>query len=205
MFGWFQTAAFFLIILALTKPLGTYMAAVFAGERTFLSPIFLPVERMLYRLGGVRENEEMTWLVYTLAMLAFSAVSLVWLYVLLRTQQWLPFNPQHFPNLAPDSAWNSAISFLTNTNWQFYSGESTMSYLSQMAGLAWHNFVSAAVGIAVAVAVVRGIARTTVKTLGNFWVDLTRCCLYILLPICVIGGLVWLCKACRRISILTCR
>jgi K+-transporting ATPase ATPase A chain len=179
--GWLQWAAFFLVILALTKPIGIYMARVFAGERTWLSPVLAPVERVLYRLSGVDPQDEMTWYGYTFAMLAFSAVSLVWLYLLLRTQYWLPFNPQH---------WNTAISFLTNTNWQFYSGESAMSYLSQMAGLAWHNFVSAAVGIAIAIAVVRGVTRTTVKTLGNFWVDLTRGCLYVLLPICVIGGLV---------------
>jgi K+-transporting ATPase ATPase A chain len=188
--GWLQWAAFFLVILALTKPIGIYMARVFAGERTWLSPVLAPVERVLYRLSGVDPQDEMTWYGYTFAMLAFSAVSLVWLYLLLRTQYWLPFNPQHFANFSPDLAWNTAISFLTNTNWQFYSGESAMSYLSQMAGLAWHNFVSAAVGIAIAIAVVRGVARTTVKTLGNFWVDLTRGCLYVLLPICVIGGLV---------------
>lgn len=188
--GWLQFGLFFLIVLLLTKPLGTYMARVFEGERTWLSPVFVPVERVIYRLGGVDPGQEMTWYVYALAMLAFSAVGLVWLYVLLRMQQWLPFNPQHFANLAPDLAWNTAISFVTNTNWQFYSGESTMSYLSQMAGLAWHNVVSAATGIAIAVAVVRGIARTTVKTLGNFWVDLTRCCLYVLLPICIAGTVV---------------
>lgn len=188
--GWLQFGLFFLIVLLLTKPIGTYMARVFEGERTWLSPVLVPVERVIYRLGGVDPAQEMTWYVYALAMLAFSAVGLVWLYVLLRTQQWLPFNPQHFANLSPDLAWNTAISFVTNTNWQFYSGESTMSYLSQMAGLAWHNFVSAATGIAIAVAVVRGVARTTVKTLGNFWVDLTRCCLYVLLPICIVGTLV---------------
>lgn len=188
--GWLQFGLFFLIVLLLTKPIGTYMARVFEGERTWLSPVLFPAERVIYRLGGVDPGQEMTWYVYALAMLAFSAVGLVWLYALLRTQQWLPFNPQHFANLSPDLAWNTAISFVTNTNWQFYSGESTMSYLSQMAGLAWHNFVSAATGIAIAVAVVRGIARTNVKTLGNFWVDLTRCCLYVLLPICIAGTIV---------------
>jgi potassium-transporting ATPase potassium-binding subunit len=188
--GWLQFALFFLIVLALTKPIGLYMARVFEGERTWLSPVLVPVERVIYRLGGVDPQGEMTWYAYTFAMLAFSAVGLVWMYALLRTQQWLPLNPQHFPNLAPDLAWNTAISFLTNTNWQFYSGESTMSYLSQMAGLAWHNFVSAAVGIAIAVAVVRGIVRTSAKTLGNFWVDLTRCCLYVLLPLSFVGCLI---------------
>lgn len=188
--GWLQWAVFFLIALALTKPIGLYMARVFQGERTWLSPVLAPVEGALYRLGGVDPEQEMTWYVYAFCMLAFSAVGLVWMYVLLRTQQQLPLNPQHFPNLAPDLAWNTAMSFLTNTNWQFYSGESTISYLSQMAGLAWHNFVSAGVGIALAVAVVRGIVRTNVRTLGNFWVDLTRCCLYILLPLSIVGCLI---------------
>jgi K+-transporting ATPase ATPase A chain len=188
--GWVQWTIFFLLVIAVTKPLGSYMARVFQGERTWLSPVLVPVESVFYRLGGVDPAREMLWYVYALSMLAFSAAGLVWMYVLLRTQQWLPLNPQHFPNLAPDLAWNTAVSFLTNTNWQFYSGESTMSYLSQMAGLAWHNFVSAAVGIAIAVAVVRGIVRTDVKTLGNFWVDLTRCCLYVLLPMSIVFGLV---------------
>ena len=191
--GWLQAIFFFAIVLASTKPLGLYMTRVFSGERTWLSPVFVPVERAIYRLGGVREDEEMAWYTYALAMLAFSAIGLIYLYVLLRTQKWLPLNPQHFDNLAPDLAWNTAVSFLTNTNWQFYSGESTLSYFTQMAGLAWHNFVSAAVGIAVAIAVIRGVVRTSVKTLGNFWVDLTRCCLYVLLPVCVVVGLffVW--------------
>ncbi len=187
--GWLQAIVFFLIVLALTKPVGLYMAHVFAGERTWLTPVLRPIESIIYRLGGVREDQEMPWYAYALSMLAFSVIGLIYLYVLLRTQQWLPFNPQHFNNMSPDLAWNTAVSFLTNTNWQFYSGESTMSYLSQMAGLAWHNFVSAGVGIAIAVAVIRGIVRTTAKTLGNFWVDLTRCSLYILLPISIVIGL----------------
>jgi K+-transporting ATPase ATPase A chain len=187
--GWLQAVVFFLIVLALTKPIGLYLVRVFEGERTWLSPVLVPVERLVYRLGGVRADEEMPWYAYALSMLAFSLVSLVYLYVLLRTQKWLPLNPQHFDNMAPDLAWNTAVSFLTNTNWQFYSGESAMSYLSQMAGLAWHNFVSAAVGIAIAVAVVRGLVRTNVKTLGNFWVDLTRSSLYVLLPIAIVGAL----------------
>jgi K+-transporting ATPase ATPase A chain len=187
--GWLEAIVFFLVVLALTKPLGLYMAHVFAGERTWLSPIFVPVERAIYRLSGVREDEEMVWYVYALSVLAFSVIGLIYLYVLLRTQKWLPFNPQHFDNMAPDLAWNTAVSFLTNTNWQFYSGETTMSYLSQMAGLAWHNFVSAAAGIAIAVAVIRGVVRTSSKTLGNFWVDLTRCCLYVLLPLSIVVGL----------------
>jgi K+-transporting ATPase ATPase A chain len=191
--GWLQAGVFFLIILALTKPLGSYMARVFAGERVWLTPVFAPLERLVYRLCGVRESDEMTWYAYALSMLAFSLIGLAYLYVMLRTQKWLPFNPQHIDNMAPDLAWNTAVSFTTNTNWQFYSGETAMSYLSQMAGLAWHNFVSAAAGIAIAVAVVRGLVRTTVKTLGNFWVDLTRCSLYVLLPISIAIGLflVW--------------
>jgi K+-transporting ATPase ATPase A chain len=187
--GWLQAIIFFLIVLAITKPLGSYMARVFQGERTWLSPIFVPFEKLIYRLCGVREDEEMTWYAYALSMLAFSLIGLAYLYILLRTQKWLPFNPQHIDNMAPDLAWNTAVSFTTNTNWQFYSGETAMSYLSQMAGLAWHNFVSAAVGIAVAVAVVRGLVRTNVKTLGNFWVDLTRCSLYVLLPISIVIGI----------------
>src|SRR5580700_7260245 len=191
--GWLQAIIFFLLVLAVTKPLGTYMARVFEGERTWLTPVFAPLEKVIYRLCGVREDEEMTWYAYALSMLAFSLIGLAYLYILLRTQKWLPFNPQHIDNMAPDLAWNTAVSFTTNTNWQFYSGETAMSYLAQMAGLAWHNFVSAAVGIAVAVAVVRGLVRTTVKTLGNFWVDLTRCTLYLLLPISIVVGLffVW--------------
>jgi potassium-transporting ATPase potassium-binding subunit len=191
--GWLQAIAFFLIVLAIAKPLGSYMARLFAGERTWLTPVLAPVERLIYRLCGVREDEEMTWYAYALSMLAFSLIGLAYLYVLLRTQKWLPFNPQHIDNMTPDLAWNTAVSFTTNTNWQFYSGESAMSYLSQMAGLAWHNFASAAAGIAIAVAVVRGLVRTSVKTLGNFWVDLTRCSLYVLLPASIVIGLflVW--------------
>jgi potassium-transporting ATPase potassium-binding subunit len=191
--GWLQAIVFFLIVLALTRPLGSYMARVFQGERTWLSPVLVPLETLIYKICGVREDEEMTWYAYALSMLAFSLIGLVYLYVLLRTQKWLPFNPQHIDNMTPDLAWNTAVSFTTNTNWQFYSGETAMSYLSQMAGLAWHNFVSAATGIAIAVAVVRGLVRTNAKTLGNFWVDLTRCSLYVLLPISIIVGLflVW--------------
>jgi potassium-transporting ATPase potassium-binding subunit len=189
--GWLQAIVFFLLVLAVTKPLGAYMARVFEGERTWLTPVFAPLEKVIYRLCGVRADEEMTWYVYALSMLAFSLVGLAYLYVLLRTQKWLPFNPQHIDNMTPDLAWNTAVSFTTNTNWQFYSGETAMSYLSQMAGLAWHNFVSAAAGIAIAVAVVRGVVRTNVKTLGNFWVDLTRCSLYLLLPISIVVGLLF--------------
>ena len=139
--GWLQAIAFFAIILALTKPLGLYLARVFEGERTWFSPVLEPVERGIYRLCGVRAEEEMSWVVYALSMLAFSAVGLAYLYVLLRTQKWLPLNPQHFDNMAPDLAWNTAVSFTTNTNWQFYTPETTMSYLTQMAALAYHNFI----------------------------------------------------------------
>jgi K+-transporting ATPase ATPase A chain len=192
-YGWLQAGLFFALILALTKPLGLYMARVFDGERTWLSPAFAPVERAFYRVCRIDPEQEMTASGYLFALFAFSVVGLLYLYVLLRTQKWLPYNPQGFDNLSPDLAWNTAVSFTTNTNWQFYSGESTMSYFSQMAGLAWHNFVSAAAGIAVAIAVIRGVARTDGKGLGNFWVDLTRSLLYILVPISAIGGLalVW--------------
>ena len=139
--GWGQAILFFAIVVALTKPVGAYMARVFDGQRTFLSPILRPVEGLIYRLCGVREDEEMTWYVYAFSMLAFSLIGLAYLYLLLRTQKWLPFNPAHIDNMAPDLAWNTAVSFTTNTNWQFYSGETAMSYLAQMAGLAWHNFV----------------------------------------------------------------
>lgn len=188
--GWTQAIILFLVVLVFVKPLGSFMARVFQGERTWLSPIFVPIENLIYRLGGVRADEEMPWYTYMFSVLAFSLVGFVWLYVVLRTQQWLPLNPQHFPAMSPDLAFNTTVSFVTNTNWQFYSGESTLSYFSQMAALAWHNFVSAAAGICLAIALIRGIARTTVKTLGNFWVDLTRACLYILLPISIVGCLV---------------
>ncbi len=132
--GWLQAIVFFAIVLALTKPVGLYLAAVFEGRKTWLSPVARPIERGIYKLCGVKEGDEMTWQAYALSLLAFSIVGFVYLYVLLRTQKWLPFNPQHFDNMSPDLAWNTAVSFLTNTNWQFYSGESAMSYLSQMAG-----------------------------------------------------------------------
>ena len=189
-YGWVQAAVFFGLVALLAKPVGLYMSRVFQGERTFLAPVFGPIERGFYRLCRIDPDVEMSWVEYVMAVLAFSVVGLIYLYVLLRTQAWLPFNPQHFPNLSADNAWNASVSFLTNTNWQFYSGESTMSYLTQMAGLAWHNFVSAATGIAVAIAVVRGVARTDRKTLGNFWVDLTRATLYVLVPISIVGALV---------------
>ncbi|MGA7748067.1 MAG: potassium-transporting ATPase subunit KdpA [Candidatus Aquilonibacter sp.] len=187
--GWLQIAVLFVIVLVCVKPLGLFMAKVFAGERTFLTPVFGPVENTIYRLCRIDPNAEMTWYTYLFAVLALTFVGFAFLYILLRTQQWLPLNPQGFGPMAPDLAFNTAISFVTNTNWQFYSGESTLSYLSQMMGLAWHNFISAGLGIAVAIAFIRGLARTSTKTLGNFWADLTRACLYVLLPISIVGGL----------------
>lgn len=189
-FGWLQAALFFALVVALTKPLGIYLARVFSGERTMLSPVFAGVESGFYRVLRIDPKREMSATSYLLALFAFSAVGLAYLYTLLRTQKYLPLNPQGFDNLTPDNAWNVAVSFLTNTNWQFYSGESTMSYLSQMAGLGWHNFVSAAAGLAVAIAVIRGVTRTDRTTLGNFWVDMTRALLYVLVPFSVVFGLV---------------
>jgi K+-transporting ATPase ATPase A chain len=167
------------------------MTRVFSGQKTFLDPVLRPVERLLYRVTGVDETREMPWTEYAIAMLLFSGVSMLLLYLIERVQQWLPWNPQHLATVAPDLAFNTAASFTTNTNWQNYSGESTMSYLTQMAGLAYHNFASAAVGVVLAIAVVRGIARRESKTIGNFWVDMTRCFLWILLPVCLVAALVF--------------
>ncbi len=189
-YGWLQAAFFFALVALFTKPLGIYLARVFAGERTTLSPVLGRVESGFYRALRIDPSREMSATTYLLALFAFSAVGLAYLYVLLRTQKFLPLNPQGFDNLTPDNAWNAAVSFTTNTNWQFYSGESTMSYFSQMAGLGWHNFVSAGAGLAIAIAVIRGVARTDRKTIGNFWVDLTRGLLYVLLPLSFVFGLV---------------
>src|SRR5438309_7409600 len=191
--GWFQIVLFLALILAVTKPLGVLMARVFSREKTFLDPILRPVERLIYRLTCVDEQHEMRWTEYAVAMLLFSAVSMLLLYVMQRVQQWMPWNPQKLAAVAPDLAFNTAASFTTNTNWQAYSGETTMSYLTQMAGLAYHNFASAAVGIALAIAFIRGIARREKDTIGNFWVDLVRCSLWVLLPACLLGALflVW--------------
>ena len=189
--GWFQIGLYLVVLLAITKPMGVFMAHVFAGEKTFLDPILRPVERLLYRLTGVDDKREMDWKEYTIAMLLFSGVSMLVLYLIERVQQLLPWNPQHLPRVATDLAFNTAASFTTNTNWQNYAGESTMSYFTQMAGLAYHNFASAAVGIVIAIAVVRGIARRESKTIGNFWVDTTRCFLWVLLPICLLVALVF--------------
>ncbi len=188
--GWLQDLLYFLLVLVCVKPFGGFMARVFMGERTFLSPVMVPIESAIYKVCRINPESEMGWKSYLFAVMGFSLVGFVYLYTLLRTQAWLPFNPQGFGNVAPDLAFNTAISFLTNTNWQFYSGESTLSYFTQMAGLAWHMFVSAGAGIAIAIAVVRGFVRTDGKSLGNFWVDLTRSMLYILVPISVVAGLV---------------
>ena len=171
--------------MALVKPLGWYMTRVFAGERTFLSPVFRPVEKALYWVGGVDEAKEQHWLTYTVAMLFFHVGGFLILYVLMRVQGLLPFNPAGMTAVAPDLTFNTAISFITNTNWQNYGGESTMSYLVQMLGLTHQNFLSAATGIVLAMVLIRGFARASAKTVGNFWVDITRCTLYILIPICV--------------------
>jgi potassium-transporting ATPase potassium-binding subunit len=187
--GWFQIGLYLFVILLLTKPVGVFMTRVFNRDKTFLDPIFRPIEKLIYRLIGVDENREMRWTEYAGAMLLFSGVSMAVLYFMERTQKWLPFNPQKFPNVEPGLAFGTAASFTTNTNWQVYAGESTMSYFTQMAGLAYHNFVSAAVGIVLAIAVIRGIARKETDKLGNFWVDTTRCLLWVLLPVCLIGSL----------------
>jgi potassium-transporting ATPase potassium-binding subunit len=187
--GWFQIGLYLFVIFLVTKPIGLFMARVFNREKTFLDPIFRPIEKLVYRLTGVDEKREMRWTEYAVAMLLFSGVSMAALYLIERTQKWLPFNPQKFPNVEPGLAFGTAASFTTNTNWQVYSGESTMSYLTQMAGLAYHNFVSAAVGIVLAIVVIRGIARKETDKLGNFWVDTTRCLLWVLLPVCLIGSL----------------
>jgi len=197
-----QILVFFLIVLAITKPIGTFMYRVFEGERTFLHPIFRPLERLIYFVGGVREDEEQSWVRYSASMISLSIFSFLFVYLIQRLQGHLPLNPMHFSTpqapssatpMTPDLAFNTAVSFMTNTNWQAYSPDTTMSYLTQMAALAVQNFVSAAVGIAVAVALIRGFARHTAKTIGNFWVDVTRCTLYILLPICILATLffVW--------------
>ncbi|MBL8670140.1 MAG: potassium-transporting ATPase subunit KdpA [Alphaproteobacteria bacterium] len=188
--GWLQIAVFFLLVLATAKPLGALMARVFAGERTWLDPALGPVERGLYRAAGVDPAREQGWLGYTMAMLAFNALGFASLYAILRLQHLLPWNPQGLPALSPHLAFNTAVSFTTNTNWQSYGGETTMSYFSQMVGLTFHNFVSAATGIALAIALVRAFARSSAQTVGNFWVDLTRATLYVLLPLSLVVALV---------------
>ena len=187
--GWLQFAVFSLILLASVRPVGIYLARVLEGERTWLTPVLRPIERLIYKLCGVNDKEEMNWREYAYAVLGFSAVTLLLTYGLERLQNYFPWNPQHLVAVGPDLAWNTAASFTTNTNWQSYTPETTMSYLTQMAGLATHNFWSAACGIVVAVALIRAIKRTTSATIGNFWVDTTRILLYVLLPASIIGAL----------------
>jgi potassium-transporting ATPase potassium-binding subunit len=189
--GWLQIIIFLALVLAVTKPMGLFMARVFNREKTFMDAVLRPLEWLLYRVTGVDENHEMRWTEYAVSMLLFSMVSMIVLYAMERLQAYLPLNPQKFGAVSPAHvAFNTAASFTTNTNWQAYSGEATMSYFTQMAGLAYHNFVSAAVGIALAIAFIRGIARREKKTIGNFWVDMVRGCLWVLLPFCVMGALV---------------
>jgi len=200
--GILQILIFFGVVLVLTKPVGNFMYRVFEGERTFLHPGLRPLERLIYKLSGVRETEEQTWIQYSASLISLSIFSFLFVYALQRLQGYLPLNPMHFSTpqapsgatpMTPDLAYNTAVSFMTNTNWQSYSPDTTLSYLTQMAALAVQNFVSAAVGIAVAVALIRGFARHTVQTIGNLWVDVTRCTLYVLMPICVLATLffVW--------------
>jgi K+-transporting ATPase ATPase A chain len=181
--GWIQIGLYLMVLLALVKPLGGFMARVYQGERTFLDPVIRPVERLVYRLGGVSPEAEMDWRTYAVAMLLFNGLGLLALYALQRAQGWLPLNPQGMGAVSPDSSFNTAASFASNTNWQGYGGETTMSYLTQMLGMTVQNFVSAATGMAVLIALVRGLARHSARTVGNFWVDLTRTTLYILLPL----------------------
>lgn len=184
--GWIQILVFCGIIILLVKPLGGYMTRVFGGERTLLSPVLVPVERGLYRLAGTTEREEQHWTTYAASLLLFNLAGFLLLYMLQRFQGSLPFNPMGMSDVPADLAFNTTASFVTNTNWQNYGGESTMSYLTQMAGLTVQNFVSAATGVAIAIALIRAFSRKSMKTLGNFWVDLTRCTLYVLLPLCII-------------------
>src|SRR6266850_7136171 len=184
--GWIQIGLFFVLIVACAKPLGTYIAAVMEGRRTWLSPLLAPCERTIYRICGISADREQRWAGYAVSLLMFSLISGLLLYLLQRVQGMLPLNPRHFSgNVTPDLAFNTAWSFVSNTNWQAYSGESTLSYFVQMAGLTVHNFTSAAAGLAVAMALTRGFARHSVQTIGNFWVDLTRSTLYILLPLSI--------------------
>jgi len=190
-FIWLQIGLYLLILFLLVKPLGSYMAHVYQGERTFVSPVFHPVERLMYRIVGVRANEEMSWKTYAVAMLLFNFVGLLFLYALQRLQPDLPLNPLNLGAVRPDLAFNSAVSFATNTNWQSYSGESTMSYFTQMVGFTVQNFLSAATGMAILIALIRGFVRHSGNTIGNFWVDMTRSILYILLPLSFLLALVF--------------
>ena len=187
--GWLQIFIYFAAVLLITKPMGIFLYRVYEGKKTFLDPVLRPVERLFYRICGIDEKKEMRWTEYGFAMLLFSGVSMLLLYAIERLQYWLPWNPRGLANLRGDLAWNTAVSFTTNTNWQAYVPESTMSYLTQMAGLAYHNFASAAVGIALAIALIRGVARKESATIGNFWVDTTRSFLWVLLPLSLIAAM----------------
>jgi K+-transporting ATPase ATPase A chain len=188
LFSWFQIIFYLAVLLLLAKPLGVYMARVYEGERTFLVRVLGPVERFIYRLAGVNPDDDMNWKAYAIAVMLFNVLGLLVVYALQRFQPFLPLNPQGLGAITPDSSWNTATSFATNTNWQGYGGEVTLSYLSQMLGLTVQNFVSAATGMAVLIALIRGIVRHTAKGIGNFWVDLTRSTLYILIPLaCVVA------------------
>lgn len=188
-FMWLQIGLYLVVLLLLVKPLGSYMAHVYQGERTFLNRIVGPIERFIYRILGMRADEEMDWKAYAVALLLFSFVGLLALYGLQRLQSVLPLNPQNLGAVKPDLSFNTAVSFVTNTNWQSYSGESTMSYLTQMLGLTVQNFLSAATGMAILIAMIRGFVRHSAKTIGNFWVDMTRSVLYILLPLAFVLAL----------------
>jgi potassium-transporting ATPase potassium-binding subunit len=189
--GWLQISLLFVAVAIVIKPLGLYMARVFGGERTVLSPVLGPLERGIYRLSGIEPDKEQGWLGYTLSMLAFSLVGFVSLYAILRLQAYLPLNPQGFAAVPADLAFNTAVSFVTNTNWQNYAGEATMSHFSQMAGLTVHNFLSAATGMALAIAFTRAFTRSRIATLGNFWVDMTRATLFVLLPLSIVTAIVF--------------
>ena len=189
-YSWFQLIFYMVVLLALAKPLGSFMAKVYQGEKTFLDSVFGPVERFFYRLAGVHADEEMNWKVYAIALMIFNVLGLLVVYAFQRLQGFLPLNPQGFGAVTPDSSWNTAVSFATNTNWQGYGGETTMSYLTQMGALTVQNFMSAATGMVAAIALTRGIARHATDKIGNFWVDLTRTTLYILLPLAFVLSLV---------------
>ncbi|MGZ9166736.1 MAG: potassium-transporting ATPase subunit KdpA, partial [Anaerolineales bacterium] len=189
LYSWLQLIFYIVVLLLLAKPLGSFMAKVYQGQRTFLDRVLGPVERFIYRVSGVKPEEDMNWKTYAIAVMLFNVLGLIVVYALQRLQGVLPLNPQALGAVTPDSSWNTATSFATNTNWQGYGGEVTMSYLSQMLGLTVQNFVSAATGMAVLIALIRGIARHTAKGIGNFWVDLTRTTLYILLPLSLVVAL----------------
>jgi len=188
-YSWVQLIFYIVVLLALAKPLGSFMAKVYQGERTFLDRVLGPVERFTYRISGVKPEEDMNWKTYAIAVILFNIMGLIAVYALQRLQAVLPLNPQGLGAVSPDSSWNTAVSFASNTNWQGYGGEVTMSYLTQMLGLNVQNFVSAATGLAVMIALIRGIVRHTAKGIGNFWVDLTRSTLYILLPLSIVVAL----------------